>query len=208
MRPNLYLLFLIALLSFTACKKSDIEHENSFERSFKAWKNFRESSSNSYRYVIADGSWTGYSWQTTLTVIRGVVTRRDFQYNTFHDILRPAGGWDAESREKILAAMKVTAAQFAERTGRELEDVLEWSEEEGDLGKNMETPAYPLMTLDEVYDKAKNDWLKKRENAKVTFETRNNGLISSCGYTNDGCQDDCFNGITISSIDALLVGID
>ncbi|MGX5688663.1 hypothetical protein [Arcticibacter tournemirensis] len=208
MRPNLYLFFLIALLSFTACKKSDIEHENSFERSFKAWKNFRESSSNSYRYVVTDGSWTGYSWQTTLTVIRGVVTRRDFRYNAFSDILRPAGGWDAESREKILAAMKVTAAQFAERSGRELEDVLEWSEEEGDLGKNMETPASSLMTLDEVYDKAKNDWLKKRENTKVTFETKNNGLISSCGYAKDGCQDDCFNGITISSIDALLVGID
>ncbi len=99
--------------------------------------------------------------------------------------------------------MKVTAAQFAERYGRELEDVLEWSEEEGDLGKSVETPASSLMTLDEVYDKAKNVWLRKRENAKVIFETKNNGLISSCGYINDGCQDDCFSGIGISSIEAL-----
>jgi hypothetical protein len=55
--------------------------------------------------------------------------------------------------------------------------------------------------LDEIYEKARSNWLKKRGNAKTYFEAKNDGLISSCGYAEDGCQDDCFNGINITSIE-------
>jgi hypothetical protein len=59
------------------------------------------------------------------------------------------------------------------------------------------------MTLDEIYDRAKSDWLRKRSNAQTYFEANNNGLISSCGYVEEGCQDDCFRGITIASVERL-----
>jgi len=54
-----------------------------------------------------------------------------------------------------------------------------------------------------VYEKARNNWLIKRSNTETYFEAKNNGIISSCGYVKDGCQDDCFNGITITLVEAL-----
>jgi hypothetical protein len=75
---------------------------------------------------------------------------------------------------------------------------LEWTENENEINNHPESPA---LTLDEVYDKARNEWLLKRKSAKTYFEAKNNGLISSCGYVEDGCQDDCFIGIYIDSIE-------
>lgn len=76
-----------------------------------------------------------------------------------------------------------------------------WSEGENEINTH-ETVA-PAMTLDEVYDKARTDWLKKRDNANTYFEAQNQGMISSCGYVEKGCQDDCFVGIRISYIHPL-----
>jgi len=80
-------------------------------------------------------------------------------------------------------------------------EVLEWTESGAEISSH--TSAAAALTLDEVYDKARNEWLIKRENAKVYLETTNNGLISTCGYQEDGCMDDCFMGIHIASIKAL-----
>ncbi|AUP77643.1 hypothetical protein [Flavivirga eckloniae] len=81
------------------------------------------------------------------------------------------------------------------------EENLEWTENENELGSN--GYKHTLLTLDEVYEKAQNEWLKDREQAQIFFETKNNGLISTCGYIEKGCQDDCFIGIKIKSIEAL-----
>lgn len=75
---------------------------------------------------------------------------------------------------------------------------MEWVEEGNEIGFH-ESGADPI-TLDEVYYKAENDWLVKRENTSTYFETKNMGMISVCGYRDNGCADDCFVGITISSI--------
>jgi len=81
-------------------------------------------------------------------------------------------------------------------------EVLEWTENENEIGSHTTSGAIAL-TLDQVYEKARTEWLIKRKDASVYFETNNNGMISSCGYVPDGCMDDCFNGITISSIISL-----
>jgi hypothetical protein len=57
-----------------------------------------------------------------------------------------------------------------------------------------------MLTLDQVYDLAKNDLLLKRANAKTYFEAKNDGIISSAGYVDENCADDCFNGISIRSV--------
>ena len=80
-------------------------------------------------------------------------------------------------------------------------EVLEWTENGTEISSH--TSGAAAWTLDEVYDKARNEWLIKRESAKVYLETNNNGMISSCGYQEDGCMDDCFRGIYIASIKAL-----
>lgn len=59
------------------------------------------------------------------------------------------------------------------------------------------------LTLDEIYVNAKSDWLIKRKNTTNYFESKNDGLISQCGYVEKNCMDDCFVGITISSIERL-----
>ena len=77
----------------------------------------------------------------------------------------------------------------------------EWEEDAASLGSHTDGAA--LHTLDDIYSSAKNDWLKKRDNATTYFEAKNNGMISSCGYVEDGCADDCFRGISIGFIEEL-----
>ncbi|MGC1204879.1 MAG: hypothetical protein WA839_08345 [Flavobacteriaceae bacterium] len=81
------------------------------------------------------------------------------------------------------------------------EQELEWTENENEIG-NHQDGAEPI-TLDEIYEKAKQDWLIKRKNTQTYFETGNNGIISSCGYRDKNCVDDCFIGINIKSIETL-----
>jgi hypothetical protein len=74
----------------------------------------------------------------------------------------------------------------------------EWVEGQNALNTHQHGAA--TLTLDEIYNRAKTDWLKKKENADFYFEAKNDGMISSCGFVPDGCQDDCFTGITIDFI--------
>ncbi|MCZ4244379.1 hypothetical protein [Pedobacter punctiformis] len=77
----------------------------------------------------------------------------------------------------------------------------EWIEDKASLNTHQEGAA--TKTLDEVYLMAKNEWLLKRKDAETYFEAKNNGMISSCGYVENGCQDDCFTGISIGFIEKL-----
>lgn len=77
----------------------------------------------------------------------------------------------------------------------------EWIEDKENIGSHGDDDE--IITLDVVYDKAKNDWLKKRKRTETFFEVDNKGLISLCGYREFDCQDDCFRGIRIKEIKAL-----
>ncbi|MBN9299821.1 MAG: hypothetical protein J0I41_22655 [Filimonas sp.] len=79
----------------------------------------------------------------------------------------------------------------------------EWTEDESHLDTHPQSGALPIWTLDDIYEKAKIDWLQKRDDATTYFETKNNGMISNCGYVPNSCADDCFRGITITLIEAL-----
>ncbi len=104
--------------------------------------------------------------------------------------------------EIIVTNGKVTQRSFKMISAQGLGDIpqaeREWVESKDEINIHS-TGATPL-TLDQIYEKASTDWLLKRKNATIYFETENNGLISVCGYVEDGCQDDCFVGIHISSI--------
>jgi hypothetical protein len=77
----------------------------------------------------------------------------------------------------------------------------QWEENASSLGSH--AGSADLVTLDEIYHRAKSDWLKKRGNAHTYFETKNNGMISLCGYVQDGCIDYCLIGISIGYIEKL-----
>lgn len=172
MKAKIYLFSLLLIGSlFASCKKSDIEYDNDFNKSNKAWANFKVSSGNSYRYLINTVSWTGYSTETIITVRNGKVIGRSYV-----------------AKRYVGTATTITVME-------------EWAEDESSL--NTHTNGATPMTLDEVYQKAKTDWLLKRKDATTSFEAKNNGLISSAGYVPNGCMDDCFIGIYIGFIERL-----
>jgi hypothetical protein len=168
-------LLLISTL-FVSCKKDTLNHENEFEKSYHEWQAFKQSSGDSYRYMVTFGSWTGFGTETIITVTNGKVTQRSYQ------LLLP--------RQGNPSPVPIPPDQMA------------WTENENEINTHTEMAA-KAMTLDEVYEKARTEWLIKREGADVYFETKNNGMISSCGYVNNGCMDDCFNGIRIAYIQPL-----
>lgn len=166
---------LIAALMFLmiGCDKSDFEFEDKYDKSYKSWLAFKNSVDNSYTYKVTKTSW-GLSAETIITVSNGVIIRREFT-------LTPKEGLDIEIPKEDL----------------------EWVETEGEIGSKKDTSASEAITLDEVYEIAKNDWLKKRKNTQTFFEAENNGIISLSGYRENNCADDCFIGIYISSVDIL-----
>ncbi len=102
---------------------------------------------------------------------------------------------------KGLVVKRSFIAKSREQTTNQLIIVEQWEEEGTSL--NSHQNGIPLRTLDEIYQKAKTDWLLKRKNAKAYFEVKNNGMISTCGYAEDTCVDDCFSGVRITSIESL-----
>lgn len=157
---------------FSCSSDDDLNYQSDFENSQNAWLNFKESSNNSYKYVVSGGSvFTSYGWETTITVSNGKVIQRHFAFTG--------------NPENIP------------------EDHLEWTENENELNSHESSSAADTLILDEIYSRAENDWLIKRKNTTTYFESKNNGLISTCGYVEKECMDDCFIGITIKSIDVL-----
>lgn len=170
---KLHLLFALLLVGvvFVSCKKETLAHEDDFEKSYASWLSFKASSNNSYRYTAYNGSWTGATQQTVITVQQGKVVERSYE-------------------------LKIPEPGTNNLVVRDT-----WTEHENDL--NTHFNGHASLTLDEVYQMAKTEWLIKRKGTGNYLETKNNGLISSCGYVNDNCQDDCFVGINITSIGKL-----
>ena len=171
MKRKVLLFTLLAVgFIFYSCDKNDIEFKENFKDSKKVWLDFKKQSNDSYKYTTQGSSWTGNMWQTTITVSKGKIIKRDFKY---------IRGENIPTNE------------------------LEWTENERDINTHIGTNASDALTLKEIYEKAEEDWLVKREKSKPYFEAKNNGMISLCGYTPEGCMDDCFKGVRINSIEAL-----
>ncbi len=141
-----------------------------------AWLKFKKANNNSYSYTATFGSWTGFSTTTTIVVIHGIVTERIYK-------------------------LYITDGQ----TGQTKLDK-SWTEDKSTLNTHPHQAA-ETWTLDEVYDRAKNIWLKvDKDQNKLYFEAKNNGMISLCGYVPNNCADDCLVGIQISEIKPLVGG--
>lgn len=174
MKSRIYLIALLLMCSLiTSCESDDVSYQNEFQNSKNALKDFKKETNNSYKYTVTFASWTGTAWETTLIVANGIVTQRLFKFTNKEGL--PSNMSPAE---------------------------LEWTEIGSEIGSHKNYAA-AVLTLDEIYAKAQQDWLLKRENAKTYFEAKNNGLLSTCGYVVTGCQDDCFIGIHIKSIELL-----
>ncbi|MGK9116630.1 hypothetical protein [Olivibacter jilunii] len=205
MKRKMYLFVFFLSLFCIACDKSDMDYENDYEQSYKAWLDFKESSNNSYRYVVSGATWAGAAWETTITVNNGEVTGRDFRYTVFNDIRMPADGWNLETAQLMLDSLSKRYQGNTEHlpSADSMLKMLTWSENQANLNNHANTGGALTCTLDQIYEKAKSDWLKKRNNAQTFFEAKNNGIISSCGFVEDNCADDCFRGITITLVEGI-----
>lgn len=173
MNRHYYVLIMLLVASvFTSCKKSDIAHENDFDKSYKAWLDFKKSSNDSYLYKTNFASWTGISGETTISVWKGKIISRSYIEK----------GRDHQTNQIVIRQ--------------------EWSEDSTNLHSHDHgDKAY---TLDEIYNTAKTVWLIKNKDADISLETKNNGMISACGFVPKNCADDCFIGIHISQITAIV----
>ena len=175
MKNSIFLLSLILLSSiFISCKKHKSDFAHDFSQSASAWSEFKSSSGNNYTYEAAGSSWTGFSWKTVITVRNGKVIQRSYK-------LTPQQG----------------------NPGNIPANQLEWTETENEINTHTQSYAAEGITLDEVYEKASTIWLIKGEKRTIYFESKNNGMISLCGYREEACSDDCFTGIRINYIQPL-----
>ncbi len=171
---NLYLLTLLVLLSATGCKKENIAKSDEYDTSYKAWISYRAGIHNSYKYTVNWGSWTGYGAEVTTTVNKGKIISRDYTSFKYRN------------------------------DGTNTKDTLKtWHEDDTHINTHGEE-AGELMTIDDVYTKARTVWLKVDASTNdIIFEAKINGIITNCGYVPRNCADDCFTGINITSITTL-----
>jgi hypothetical protein len=159
---------------FVGCHKSNINHAIELNFSRNIWLDFKKSVGNNYRYEVTASTWIGYSWKTDITVEGGKVTQRHYKLTPLPD-----------------DSLNIPANR------------VEWTENANEIGSHTQSSAAQPLTMDQIYDKARTDWLVRRENTMVYYETKNRGMLSLCGYSPVNCADDCFVGINIAFIQPL-----
>lgn len=152
------------------------------------------------KYSIVHKSEFDKSYQTWTSFKASSNNSYRYQVKTF--------SWTGYNTETIITVRegKVVKREYIAKTvkGGPVPQVTiheEWVEDEKTLNSHQNGAA--TITLDEIYQLAKSDYLKKRKDADVSFERKNNGMISSAGYVDKNCQDDCFRGIGIAFIEKL-----
>ncbi|KQR69601.1 hypothetical protein [Pedobacter sp. Leaf176] len=99
------------------------------------------------------------------------------------------------------AIERAYVAQTVKHPGNVITIHEEWVENQLELNSHKNYGV--ILTLDEIYEKAKTEFLIKRDDGATSFESKNNGMISRCGFTPKGCVDDCFNGYAIAFIERI-----
>ncbi len=201
---NLFSIFSILILLFSCSKDEslNIEHESAYKKSLKKWEAFKSENNNSYTYVIeTDRIFSTLPSRVTLTVENGVLTKRSGYKKDLQLVQRPETGWTAENIREALISANIDNAQIEEMLTADFIANMEWEEDQSNLGKY--DPKGLTMTIDQIYQKAKDTWLVPSKDDEAIFETNNNGIISMVGIRLKPYEDIPFNGVRIVSITAL-----
>lgn len=173
MKIKLYLI-LSFLFCFTACKKDNVD-------------SIKSSTGITYRQSL--GNWQSFKQSV---------------HNNYNYVIISGSVFGFGSETKITVQSGVVTGRYytayAQVPGTGNSTVTQtWNETTPTL--NTHTQGATTLTMDDIYNKANSVWLKadKKSNT-IYFETDSKGLISSCGFVPNGCQDDCFNGVTIKEI--------
>lgn len=181
MKTILRIILASVLITATSCDKEELAYQDEYEKSYKAWLDFKKESNNSYAYTMLRYHDELISTLTTITVESGTVIGREFRYHFIGNVAMPEGGWDKQTAIDAFKSFGYSVEWYSQEN---LLDQLQWTENREEIG----THQYGgIWTLDEVYKLAKNNWFVKRKNAETYFQADNNGMISSCGYVENGC---------------------
>lgn len=201
---NLLTLISMMFLLFSCSKDEslNIEHESAYKKSLKKWEAFKSENNNSYTYVIeTDRIFSTLPSRITLTVENGILTKRSGYKKDLQVVQRPETGWTAENIREALISANMDNAQIEEMLTADFIANMEWEEDQNNLGKY--DPTGLTMTIDQIYQKAKDTWLVPSKDDEAIFETNNKGIISMVGIRLKPYEDIPFNGVRIVSITAL-----
>ncbi|WP_254526913.1 MULTISPECIES: hypothetical protein [unclassified Sphingobacterium] len=201
---NLLTLISMMLLLFS-CSKDDslsIDHESAYKKSLKKWENFKSESNNSYTYVIETYRFfSSPPSRITLTVENGILTNRSGYKMDLFAVQRPESGWTKENIREALISTNMDNARIEEMLTADFIANMDWEEDQNNLGKY--DPKDLAMTIDQIYQKAKDTWLVPTKDSEAIFETDNKGIISLVGIKLKPYEDVPFNGVRIVSVTAL-----
>ncbi|WP_185217975.1 hypothetical protein [Sphingobacterium mizutaii] len=201
---NLLTLISMMLLFFSCSKDNSlsIDHESAYKKSLKKWENFKSESNNSYTYVIETYRFfSSPPSRITLTVENGILTNRSGYKMDLFAVQRPESGWNKENIREALISTNMDNARIEEMLTADFIANMDWEEDQNNLGKY--DPKDLAMTIDQIYQKAKDTWLVPTKDSEAIFETDNKGIISLVGIKLKPYEDVPFNGVRIVSVTAL-----
>lgn len=158
-----------------SCKKDEISgKQDDLNNSYKIWLSYKSSIHNSYSYTQSYGTVFGYNTEIKTGIKNGKFISRDLILTRYYQ--------DGSGKKDTLK---------------------QWHEDASNFNTHG-IAAGDLVTIDDIYEQSRKVYLKADvKKNMVIFEANNNGILSSCGYIPNGCQDDCFNGFKITSISPL-----
>ncbi len=167
------IIYILILVSFFFSCNSQPSVIQKYRKSLEHWENQKVKHNNSYRYTLYRETGRAMGSRATITVKKGKVIQRHFEHYSMK--------YTKEGIERIV------------------ED--QWTENKADLG--IHKSIFAPQTIDELYQDCKGIYINSPKSEIKTFNVDTNHIIRTCGYTPEGCHDDCFRGIELFSFEWL-----
>jgi hypothetical protein len=175
---KLFLFFLLPLIGFS-CEKND---KQSVLTDLKGQYGFSFNQSLNIWNDFKNKNGNSYSYTTTVGSWTGYGSTTEFKIE-----------------EGVIISRTYQRFKINGQDGTK--EILESYNETGD-GLGTHSKGASLLTIDDLYEACANKYLMADQKSNALyFETSKDGLMTSCGFVPNGCMDDCFQGVIISSVD-------
>lgn len=163
-------LSIFLLLCLISCVSVNADKQASLATSLLSWQNLKAQNDNHYAYKTTFTSVFGFGSETSFEVKDDIVIKRSYSETVRDDAT-------GQTTTKLV-----------------------WTEEGANVGQN-KTNGSPARTIEQAYAYCKDEILTKDPFANMFFlEIMDDGILSSCSFVPNGCQDDCSTGINIREL--------
>lgn len=183
MKIYISLLFALTITFLSAAPAKPENPAKQLSESLLKWKKISASNDNYYSYQVLTSSFSGASSTTTITVEKGIITKREYT-STSHE-------FDAHGMAEL--PLDPNKNQPEKKTN-------EYTETGDTVGKDKR--GAPAKTLDTLYAEAKQMLDKPlAEHEKLYFKTDPNGILLHCFKIDTRIADDApIKGVIISNL--------